>query len=131
MTSKRVLVIDDNRDGAESLAMVLEICGHEVRVAHDGPAGLLAAAEFLPEVVVLDIAMPGMSGYEVAEHLRANPLLREAYLVALTGFGKPEDEARSNAAGFDEHLTKPVQPDRLLYLIDNARAANPQRVATG
>jgi CheY-like chemotaxis protein len=130
MAATRVLVIDDNTDGAQSLAMVLEICGHDVRVAHDGQAGLAAAAEFIPEVVVLDIAMPGMNGYEVARSLRANPRLQGAYLIALTGFGKPSDEARSNAAGFDEHLTKPVEPERLLSLIaGRATASSKERVA--
>jgi CheY-like chemotaxis protein len=104
----RVLVVDDNRDAADSLAILLEIGGHAVGVAHDGPAALELAQSFLPDVVLLDIGMPGMNGYEVAMRLRAIPAHHGALLVALTGWGQDEDKRRAMAAGFDHHLTKPV-----------------------
>lgn len=107
-TSFRVLVVDDNVDAAESLAALLEIEGHDVRIAHDGDAALQVAGEFRPRVVFLDIGMPGKDGYQVAREMRARPTTREATLVALTGWGAQEDRARSRNAGFDHHLTKPA-----------------------
>ena len=104
----RVLVVDDNKDGAESLAMMLELSGHVTRAAFSGPEALAAAREFNPEVVFLDIGLPGMNGYEVAERFRAEPELSGAVLVALTGWGSEEDKQRSRKAGFDYHLTKPI-----------------------
>ena len=104
----RVLVVDDNVDAAESLAALLEIEGHDVRIAHDGDGALRIAAEFLPRVIFLDIGMPGKDGYETARELRARPDTRETILVALTGWGAQEDRARTRSAGFDHHLTKPA-----------------------
>jgi PAS domain S-box-containing protein len=103
---RRVLVVDDNADSAESLAMILEIRGHQARIAADGPQALEVARELRPEVVMLDIGLPGMDGYEVARRLRAehDGLL----LIALTGYGQDEDRRRSKEAGFDHHLVKPV-----------------------
>jgi PAS domain S-box-containing protein len=115
--SKRVLVVDDNVDSAESLAMLLKVNGHEVRVAYDGPAALLEAAAFMPEVVLLDIGLPGMSGYEVARKLRELPEAKGALLVAQTGWGQAEDRRRSKEAGFDHHLVKPVDVPKLLELL--------------
>ena len=109
MSGRRVLVVDDNVDGAESLANMLQIGGHETRTAHSGPAALDAARPFNPEVVFLDIGLPGMNGYEVAKRLRAEPTLGGAVLVALTGWGSDDDKRRSREAGFDFHLTKPVE----------------------
>ena len=109
----RVLVVDDNRDAAESLAMVLRLTGHEVALAHDGPGALDAAGSFMPDVVLLDIGMPGMNGYEVARRLRARPEGRRLVLAALTGWGQREDKERALEAGFDHHLTKPVDPQQL------------------
>jgi CheY-like chemotaxis protein len=106
---RRVLVVDDNVDGAQSLARVLQICGHENRTAHDGPEALDAARLFQPDVVLLDIGLPGMNGYEVARRLRADPALSRAVVVALTGWGSEEDKRQSREAGFDFHLTKPVE----------------------
>ncbi|HET6575809.1 MAG TPA: ATP-binding protein [Fimbriiglobus sp.] len=111
--SNKVLVIDDNRDGADSLAAVLRAMGCEVRVAYDGPTGLEEAARFKPDAVVCDIGMPGLSGLEVARRLRADPALRGARLIALTGWGHDDDRRRSREAGFDRHLTKPVDPAEL------------------
>jgi len=120
----RILVVDDNADSAESLAVVLRLRGHEVRVAHDGPAALEAALAEPPDVVLLDIGLPGMSGYDVARRLRprnaAGPLL-----IALTGYGQPGDRARSQEAGFDLHFVKPVDLARLetaLSALDAGRA---------
>ena len=107
-TSRRVLVVDDNEDGAEMLATMLSLAGHDTRTAHDGPAALEMASSFLPEVVFLDIGLPGMSGYEVAEALRADARLADITLVALTGWGGDDDKRKSQEAGFDVHLTKPV-----------------------
>jgi CheY-like chemotaxis protein len=107
-SSFRVLVVDDNVDAAESLGSLLEIEGHEIRIAHDGDTALRVAAEFQPRVVFLDIGMPGKDGYQVAREMRAGEATRDAILVALTGWGAQEDRARSRSAGFDHHLTKPA-----------------------
>jgi CheY-like chemotaxis protein/two-component sensor histidine kinase len=115
---RRVLVVDDNTDAATSLARLLSrIYGQEVRVAHDGPEALQAAEEFHPELVLLDIGMPGMDGYEVARQLRLRPGFEGTLLVALTGWGQESDRDRSREAGFDHHLVKPVDPDALLGLL--------------
>lgn len=106
--ARRILVVDDNRDSAESLGMLLEMLGHEVRVVHDGPSVLQAALTFRPDVVLLDIGLPGMSGYEVARHLRKEGQLGATVLVAVTGWGQDSDRRRSKDAGFDHHLVKPV-----------------------
>ncbi len=116
-STRRILVVDDNEDVAESLAMVLRLGGHEVEVAHDGPAALQAAHAYQPEVVLLDIGLPGMTGYEVAQRLRQQPPAGLALLVALTGYGQEEDRRRSWEAGFDLHLTKPVDPADLKQLL--------------
>jgi signal transduction histidine kinase/ActR/RegA family two-component response regulator len=105
---RRVLVVDDNADAAESLAMLLRLEGQEVRVAHDGPAALEAARAERPNVIFLDIGMPGMDGYEVCRRLRQESGLNGAVLVAVTGWGQEEDRRRGQEAGFDRHLVKPV-----------------------
>jgi PAS domain S-box-containing protein len=105
----RVLVVDDNVDAAESLAALLELDGHDTRVAHDGDAALEQAREFRPEIVFLDIGMPGKDGYQVARELRGDPSHRDTMLVALTGWGAQDDRARTKSAGFDHHLTKPAE----------------------
>jgi CheY-like chemotaxis protein len=107
----RVLVADDNVDAAATLAALLEIAGHTVRVVHDGAAAVEEAARFQPDLVFLDIGMPLMDGYEAARRLRQLPALNGVMLVALTGWGTEEDRARSRAAGFDRHLLKPALPD--------------------
>jgi CheY-like chemotaxis protein len=113
----RVLVVDDNVDSAVSLGMLLKLAGQDVRVAYDGPAALRQAMDFRPQLVLLDIGMPGMDGYEVARRLRRQPSLEDTLLVALTGWGQEEDRRRSAAAGFDHHLVKPVEPDALSGLL--------------
>ena len=114
---RRVLVVDDNVDGAQSLARVLQICGHDTRTAHDGPEALDAARLFQPEVVLLDIGLPGMNGYEVAKRLRADPALSGALVVALTGWGSEDDKRQSKEAGFDFHLTKPVEVSAIANIL--------------
>jgi PAS domain S-box-containing protein len=114
--ARRVLVVDDNVDAAESLALVLRLGGHAVRVAHNGPRALELAGAERPEIVFLDIGMPGMDGYEVARRLRASGAAGTV-LVALTGWGTPEDRRRSAAAGFDHHLVKPVEIDEVQRLL--------------
>jgi CheY-like chemotaxis protein len=103
-----VLVVDDNVDAAETLAAVLEMTGRRTRTVHEGRGVLEAAREFGPDIVLLDIGLPGMSGYEVARQLRADPRFSRTLLLAVTGWGSAEDRRRSHEAGFDEHLTKPV-----------------------
>jgi len=116
---RRVLVVDDNADAAATLRMVLELQGHDARAVFSGQAAVDALAEFDAEVVLLDIGMPGMDGLEVAHHIRALPGGRDVLLVALTGWGQDEDRRRTTEAGFDEHLTKPVDTERLAALLAN------------
>jgi two-component system CheB/CheR fusion protein len=109
----RVLVVDDNVDGADSLAILLRLDGHEVSLAHDGLAALDLAEAFRPEVILLDIGLPGMDGYEVAKRLRTRHETKNTVLVAVTGYGRDEDRSRSRDAGFDHHLVKPVSFEAL------------------
>ena len=104
-------------DAAESLALLLRMEGHDVRVAHDGPAALAAVEADPPDLVFLDIGMPVMNGYDVAQRLRQRPGLENLVLVAMTGWGQEEDRRRSHEAGFDHHLVKPVDPDALHQLL--------------
>ncbi len=123
---KRILVVDDNVDAAQSLADLLRMRAHEVRVVHDGPAALTTAATFLPEFVFLDIGMDGMDGYEVARRLRQLPGLERAVVVAVTGFGREEDRTMAEDAGFDRHVTKPLDPATIPALL----AIPPRHLAT-
>jgi PAS domain S-box-containing protein len=116
-TRLRVLIVEDNIDSAETLAELIEIWGHEARIAHHGNAAMSTAAEYLPEVVLLDIGLPGIDGYEVAAMLRRQPDLEETVLVALTGYGQEADRRKAMSAGFDLHLTKPVNPDQLQQIL--------------
>ena len=122
---RRVLVADDNRDAADSLAMLLGYMGHDVRAAYDGEAALAAAAAFRPELVLMDLGMPKMDGYEAARRIRAEPWGGARFLVALTGWGADDDRERTRAAGFDRHLVKPVDPAALTTLIAELPAASP------
>jgi PAS domain S-box-containing protein len=115
---RRVLVVEDKPDAAESMRLLLETFGHQVALAHTGPAGVALAEEFAPDVVLCDIGLPkGMDGYAVARALRDNARTSTAYLIALTGYGQEEDQRRSREAGFDLHLTKPVDPRALERLL--------------
>ena len=119
-TGRRILLVDDNHDFADSLASVLGAMGHEVRVERDGAAGLAAAREFRPELAFLDIGMPGMNGYDLAQALRAEPLTAGVVLVALTGFSQPADRQRAKEAGFDDYYVKPVEIERLARLVQGS-----------
>jgi PAS domain S-box-containing protein len=119
---RRVLVVDDNVDAAESIAKLLRLAGHEVECVYDGPQALQGATRSRPDVVVLDIGLPGMDGYEVARRLRTLPQFRHTALIALTGYGQDSDRQSSRQAGFDHHLTKPVDPDVLERLIARLQA---------
>jgi CheY-like chemotaxis protein len=112
----RVLVVDDNIDTARGLAKLLKLLGHDVRVAHDGPAALEAARAHRPEVILLDIGLPAMDGYEVVRRLRTEDCCKHSLIVAISGYGQDEDRSRSRAAGFDQHLVKPVDYDVLMSL---------------
>jgi signal transduction histidine kinase len=114
---RRVLIVEDNTDGRESLARLLELIGHEVAAAPNGAEGLRLAAATRPQVALIDIGLPDLSGYEVARRLKETPEGARMSLIALTGYGKEEDRARALASGFDEHLTKPVALERLERLL--------------
>ena len=119
--SRRCLVIEDHVDAAESLALLLQLIGHEVKVAFDAPKGLETARSFRPEVVLCDIGLPGaMDGYAAARAFRADSELSSAFLVALTGYGQEEDRRKALEAGFDAHLTKPADLDALRRLLAGA-----------
>ena len=116
---RRVLLIEDNADITDLIRTQLEMWGHEVSVAHDGPSGLEAALRLRPDIALLDVGLPGMDGYELAARIRRDPGGADMRLVAMTGYGSPEDRARALAAGFDAHLLKPVHPQRLHDLLDS------------
>ena len=119
---RRVLVVEDNHDSAESLALLLRAWGHDVRTAHDGLRAIEIAREFIPEVVLLDIGLPTVSGYEVAVWLRGMPAMDKALLVAVTAYGQEEDRRRTRQTGFDAHLVKPAAPEALNALLGQSRA---------
>ena len=121
---KRVLVVDDNQDALAMLADALRAVGFDVRIAHDGPTALRQASAFAPDIAILDIGLPVMDGYELAERLRTAAAGRPVTLVAVTGYGQPADRRRARLAGFDAHLVKPVRLDELLRALEpNAPAA--------
>jgi CheY-like chemotaxis protein len=114
----RVLVVDDNLDAATTLAMVLRNHGHTVFTAHDGEAALRTGDQEEPDAIILDIGMPGMNGYEVAQRVRRTSWGNDVLLVALTGWGQKEDIDRALGSGFDAHLTKPADPERIERLLE-------------
>jgi PAS domain S-box-containing protein len=118
-TRRRIIVVDDNRDVAESLAMLLELDGHEVRTAGDGLAGLQLARDFGAQAVLLDIGLPGIDGYEVARRIRREPWGKQLLLVAVSGWGQEHDRQAAADAGFDHHLMKPVNPEKLTALLSS------------
>jgi len=124
-----VLVVDDNEDFAITFARMLRARGYEVRVEHDGLAGLTAAQSSPPDVAFLDIGMPKLNGYELARHLRALPATSHAILIAVTGWGQDEDRARTEQAGFDGHLVKPIDPGALLSLLASLSKTPPTPAA--
>ena len=118
----RVLLVDDNRDFAESLATVLQFNGHAVRLAFDGESAVALAREFRPEIAFLDLGLPGLNGFDLARVLRADPATRDARLIALTGWGQEKDRERTQEAGFDMHFVKPVEPERIANIVDQLGA---------
>jgi CheY-like chemotaxis protein len=126
--STRILIADDLPDTAQSLALLLSLFGAEVRCVFDGQETLRVAAEFRPEIVLLDIGMPRMNGYEVARTLRAAPWGRELILLALTGWGRSSDQAAARAAGFDDYLLKPFAAEAVFAAIERVRAARARPV---
>jgi CheY-like chemotaxis protein len=117
---QRILVADDNHDAAEALSLQLQLAGHDVRTAHDGVEALAVAEAFEPDIVLLDLGMPKMDGYEVARQVRMRPQGRRVKLIALTGWGQQQDRDRTSAAGFDAHLVKPVAEAHLFRALATA-----------
>jgi two-component system, chemotaxis family, CheB/CheR fusion protein len=118
--SRRILVIEDNSDSAEVLQTFLEINGHEIIVKTNAADGLESARAAAPDVIICDISLSGdLDGYDVAEEIRRQEQLKSIFLIALSGFGRPEDKEKSKSAGFNEHLTKPTDFDALIELINN------------
>jgi CheY-like chemotaxis protein len=126
-TRCRVLIIEDHEDAREMLLAMLGMDGHEAHATPNGRDGIDAALRLRPDVALIDVGLPEVDGYQVARALRANPDAKGLYLVALTGYGQPEDRERAREAGFDEHVVKPLAPDRLSAII---RAAVVHRQAT-
>jgi CheY-like chemotaxis protein len=118
--SRRILLVEDNVDAAEAMLLLLRELGHDVRVVHDGADALDAAVSFEPQVVLLDIGLPGIDGYELARRMRATPRVANALIVAVSGYGQEKDRLRSAAAGFDAHLVKPVDPRAVVAVISGA-----------
>ena len=116
-SSQRILVVDDSKDGADSLSVVLQMMGAESCAVYDGPSALATIRTFAPTTVLLDIGMPDMDGYEVARQIRADPSLAAVRLIALTGWGAEGDRRRTRESGFDEHWVKPVEPEKLMALV--------------
>ena len=117
---RRVLVVDDSTDAVDTIAMLLETSGFVVRAAHSGDEALREAAAFSPEIVLLDLGMPGMSGLETCRRMRAMPGGTSMFIVAVTGWGQEQSRRQTQRAGFDAHLVKPVAPDALLSVIEEA-----------
>ncbi len=121
--ASRVVIIDDNQDAATTMSMLVEQLGGSARVAHDAVSGLAAVQEFQPDIVFLDIGMPGMDGYETCRRIRKQPSLQHVFVVAVTGWGRPQDKQRALDAGFDAHLTKPVDPTALAVVLARPSSA--------
>jgi CheY-like chemotaxis protein len=120
------MVVDDNIDAAQTLAMILSTHGHDVRVVHDPRDVMAVASQFRPDVAILDIGLPHMDGYQLARHLRGHADTARVVLIALTGYGQPDDVDRAHAAGFDHHLVKPVEPETVNALIGRPAVGVPE-----
>jgi CheY-like chemotaxis protein len=125
--SCRILVVDDNQDSADSIAILLRTMGHEVHTAHDGLEAVDATAEFQPDMVLLDLGLPKLNGFDAARRIREQPGGRERVVIALTGWGQEEDRRRSKEAGFDHHLTKPIDFGVLRDLLAASKISHPER----
>jgi CheY-like chemotaxis protein len=123
----RILVVDDNRDAAASLATLLEITGHETFTAHDGPTALEEIAELRPDVALLDIGLPRVNGFEVCRRVREQPWGSDVTMIALTGWGQEADRRKSTEAGFDGHLVKPVDYPTLITMVDTLATTRKSR----
>jgi len=118
--SHRILVVDDNVDGAISLASLVQLWGHEAFLAHDGPGALAAARQHRPDVILLDIGLPKINGYEVAQYLRCHPELGRPLIIAVTGYSQPRDHCRALESGFDHFMVKPCDLSQLESLLSEA-----------
>jgi two-component system CheB/CheR fusion protein len=114
---RRILIVEDNRDGAETLSMFLQMAGHDVRVAATGPEGLKMAREIHPEFILCDIGLPDLDGYHLADEFRKDPAAAKTHLIAITGYGSDRDRQLSRVHGFEHHITKPADAESLLELI--------------
>ncbi len=121
--AQRILVVDDNPDTARTLSLLFEACGFEVRTAGDGPDAVAAARAFLPDVILLDIGLPRMDGFEVAAHLRSLPAFRRTFLIAASGYNRDTDRRRAAEVGFDLYLAKPFDPWHVAQLVQARRPA--------
>jgi CheY-like chemotaxis protein/anti-sigma regulatory factor (Ser/Thr protein kinase) len=119
-SGKRILIVDDNLDACETLSMMLELLGQQTRQAHEGAGALKAAQEFKPELIFMDIGLPGLTGHEVAERMRGELGMKDTYIVALSGYGTEEDRRKSLFAGFDNHYVKPLDPSALPGILAEA-----------
>jgi len=129
---KKILVVDDNREAADSMVWLVSTTGHDVRVAYDGHQALSVAATFVPDILLLDLGMPGLNGFEVAKQIRLQPWGESMTLIAVTGWGQERDRRRAAEAGFDAHLVKPVKTSELLSALELRRSivASPASRAT-
>jgi CheY-like chemotaxis protein len=118
----RILVVDDNVDGADTFALILSDAGHQVRTSYDGREAIAAALREAPDVIFLDIGLPAMNGYEVARLMRLDPRFNDTYIVAVTAYGRAADKVAALAAGIDMHLTKPVEPAMIDAVLEKARS---------
>jgi CheY-like chemotaxis protein len=123
----RILIVDDNRDNANCLRMVLDLAGHDTRTSYDGLEAIEAAEAFRPQVILLDIGMPKLNGYEVCSRIRNEAWGAGMVLIAQTGWGQDEDRRRTRAAGFDHHLVKPVNHEALMEILAECSAAAPTK----
>jgi two-component system CheB/CheR fusion protein len=132
---RRVLVVEDNLDAADGLKYALSLCGHKTEVAYDGPSALSLSRQFHPDIVICDIGLPGMDGYAVARAFRSEKELQDVYLVALSGYAQPDDRRRATTAGFDQHLAKPTDLEKLEVMINEAplpvRGSGPELLSAG
>jgi CheY-like chemotaxis protein len=113
----RILVVEDNRDAADMFVMMLQTCGYEAQAAYSSQTALEMAVQYPPDIVLLDIGLPGMDGYEVTRHLRQHPQTKEVWVIAITGYGQEADRQRTQEAGFDYYLVKPVERGKLRALL--------------
>jgi DNA-binding response OmpR family regulator len=119
--ARRILIVDDNVDLARGIARLLQIHGHDVQIAHDGPSGLARARESRPEFLLLDIGLPGIDGYQLAAQIRRDDGLKGATLIAISGYDRDDDRMLAQGAGFDHHLVKPIDCDELIKLIKDLK----------